>query len=157
MDRLLDYYIFVVMFDAVDCYKKNYLMTTKDGVKWHIGAYDLDTTFGNQWQGTSYYKPTWRNFAWYASESALFNVIYTHHKKELKDRYMLRKFDKWSEENVFITLYNYAVQIPKIYFDEEVKLWKSLPGTNTNDLNQMLNFHRMKINHLDKEVSSWTV
>ena len=155
MDRLLDYYVFVVMFDAVDCYKKNYLMTTKDGVKWHIGAYDLDTTFGNQWQGVSYYKPTWRNFAWYASESALFNVIYTHHKNELKARYNLRKNDKWSEENLFITLYNYAVQIPKIYFDEEVKLWKSLPGTNTNDISEIMNFHRLKIKHLDNEIKNW--
>lgn len=155
MDRLLDYYVFVVMFDAVDCYKKNYLMTTKDGVKWYIGAYDLDTTFGNQWQGVSYYKPTWRNFAWYASESALFNIIYTHHKNELKARYNLRKYDKWSEENLFITLYNYAVQIPKIYFDEELKLWKSLPGTNTNNISEILDFHRMKIKHLDNEIKNW--
>ena len=155
MDRLLDYYIFVVMLDAFDCFKKNYLMVTKDGVKWHLGAYDLDTIWGNHWQGSSYYKPTWRNFEWYASQSALFNIIYTHHRDELKSRFNLRKADKWSEANVFITLYNYAVQIPKIYFDEEVKIWKDLPGTYTNDIGEILNFHRMKINHLTNEVNGW--
>lgn len=156
MDRLLDYYIFVTMFDAYDCYKKNYLMTTKDGIKWHIGAYDLDTIWGNHWQGSSYYKPTWRNFSWYASESELFNIIYTNHKSELKARYNLRRADKWSEDNLFITLYNYAVQIPKIYFDEDMKLWKNLPGTYTNNLSEILSFYSMKLKVLDNEVSTWS-
>lgn len=154
MDRLLDYYIFVTMLDAYDCFKKNYLLTTKDGTKWHIGAYDLDTIWGNYWTGTGYCKPTWYNFEYYASQSALFNVIYTHHKTELVNRYRLRRADKWSEYSMFHTLYNYAAQIPKIYFDEEVKIWKTIPGTNTNNLAQIMDYYRMKLQVLDNEINA---
>ncbi|MBR0070540.1 MAG: CotH kinase family protein, partial [Synergistaceae bacterium] len=46
-----DYMIFSDVVKNSDGFGKNWQWFTYDGVKWYVGAYDLDMSFGGHWQG----------------------------------------------------------------------------------------------------------
>lgn len=149
-----DYFVFVTMLNAEDCINKNYLLVTQDGVKWQISAYDLDSIWGNHWSGKSYYKASYYKFADYAKRTKLFECIYNNNPTNLISRYRALRKGTLSEANVFMVLSNYLAQIPKVYFDEEVKVWKGIPGTHTNNLNQIMEHYRIKCAVLDAEIDA---
>ena len=152
IDSAIDYYIFACLISHTDGRAKNFLLHTFDGVKWGFTAYDMDTVFGNHFDGTAYYKadvsPT---FSYYVV-SKIMNLIYKYDKERLKARYKKIRQTVFSEDNVSYMFYNYLVNIPKALFDEEVKIWNSLPGTQTNNINQILNNFRLRCELLDNEI-----
>lgn len=154
IDSAIDYYIFACLISHTDGRAKNFLLHTFDGVKWAFTAYDMDTVFGNHFDGTAYYKadvsPT---FSYYVV-SGIMNLIYKYDKERLKQRYMKMRETVFSEDNVSYMFYNYLVNIPKALFDEEVKLWTSLPGTQTNNITQILNNFRLRCELLDNEIKN---
>lgn len=154
IDSAIDYYIFACLTSHTDGRAKNFLLHTFDGVKWGFTAYDMDTVFGNHFDGTAYYKadvsPT---FSYYVI-SKIMNLIYKYDKERLKQRYMKMRKSVFSEDNVSYMFYNYLVNIPKALFDEEVKLWSTLPGTQTNNITQILNNFRLRCELLDNEIEN---
>ena len=50
-DNMRDYLIFSDIIDNSDGIGHNCQWTTYDGVKWYVNAYDLDMSFGGDWQG----------------------------------------------------------------------------------------------------------
>ena len=154
IDSAIDYYIFACLISHTDGRAKNFLLHTFDGVKWAFTAYDMDTVFGNHFDGTAYYKadvsPT---FSYYVV-SKIMNLIYKYDKERLKARYKKIRQTVFSEDNVSYMFYNYLVNIPKALFDEEVKIWNSLPGTQTNNINQILNNFRLRCELLDNEIKN---
>lgn len=54
IDSAIDYFIFSCLINNTDGLDKNYLLDTWDGTKWYFTAYDMDGTFGNNWDGKSY-------------------------------------------------------------------------------------------------------
>ena len=155
MDSAIDYYIFACLLTAADGTDKNYILGSYDGVKWFFSAYDLDTTFGNCWDGKSYYDvaagPTFRS---YKSSHRLMHLIYTYDKAALKARYTELRATVLSEANIMNTFYNYLVDIPKALFDEEVKIWPTIPGTHTNNLTQIINYYMMRCKVMDAEIEA---
>ena len=154
IDSAIDYYIYTCLISHTDGRAKNFLLHTFDGVKWGFTAYDMDTVFGNHFDGTAYYKadvsPT---FSYYVV-SKIMNLIYKYDKERLKARYNKIRQTVFSEDNVSYMFYNYLVNIPKALFDEEVKIWNSLPGTQTNNINQILNNFRLRCELLDNEIKN---
>lgn len=150
----LDYFIFVTLLNADDCTNKNYLMVTQDGAKWQISPYNLDSIFGNGVDGKSYYNAKYFKFSDYAPRNKLFNCIYTNNARALITRYHALRNGVLSEANVFNVVSNYLAQIPKAHFDAEVKVWKGIPGTHTNNLNQIMEHYRIKCATLDSEIDA---
>lgn len=154
IDSAIDYYIFACLISHTDGRAKNFLLHTFDGVKWAFTAYDMDTVFGNHFDGTAYYKadvsPT---FSYYVV-SKIMNLIYKYDKERLKQRYEQIRRTVFSEDNVSYMFYNYLVNIPKALFDEEVKIWASLPGTQTNNISQILYNFRLRCELLDNEIKN---
>lgn len=155
IDSAVDYFIFTCLMCGADATDKNYLLGTFDGVKWFFSAYDLDTTFGNVWHGKSYYNvsanPTFKS---YNNLHRVMHLIYTYDKDRLKIRYTELRKTVLSESNVLDVLSNFMVNIPKALKDEEVKLWSGLPGTDTNNLSQIMNFYKLRCKVLDKEIEN---
>lgn len=58
LDSAVDYFIITSMFALTDNLDKNYILMTFDGVKWAFSEYDLDTAFGNCWNGKVFLFPT---------------------------------------------------------------------------------------------------
>lgn len=155
IDSAVDLYIFNCLLCAPDCVGRNYLLGTFDGVKWFFSSYDLDTTFGNHWKGNSYYlvndRPTFKSYNDY---HRVMHLIYKYDKERLKTRYKELRSTVLSEKNVLDTFAGFMVNIPKGLKDEEVKIWSTLPGTDTNNLAQIMNFYRLRCEILDKEIET---
>jgi hypothetical protein len=59
-----------------------------------------------------------------------------------------------SEENVALTFENFMVDIPRAVLNKEVEQWPLIPGTNTNNLTQILDWYRLRVQALDAEIEA---
>lgn len=150
IEKAIVYMIFVARTANYDGITKNYLLMTTDGGKWHMSAYDLDSTFGNNPYGDTYYYPGQYTYARLAETNMIFKRIYEYAPDLLyrwdEKLYML------APSHIGKEFYQYSVKIPKIYFDEEVKIWRELPGTATNNLAQIMSFCSIEDQLLSKEI-----
>lgn len=155
IDSAIDYFIFACLICGIDITDKNYILSSYDGVKWLFNAYDLDSVFGNHYYGTSYYRasssPTFQS---YENMHRVMHLIYTYAPEKLKSRYKELREGVLSEENVLYTFSNFILGIPKACYDEEVKVWKGIAGTSTNNLSQIINYYRLRCLYLDKEIEN---
>lgn len=150
----IDYYIFTCFVQGTDIYSKNYLLGTYDGTKWFFSAYDLDTTFGNDWTGKKYGKYTTLSFANLASNHNLMGIILEHKKTELVARYKELREDILSEGNLLYLLSNFICGIPHAVYEMESVIWPQIPGTMTNNISQIMNHMRLRLAWLDAEIDS---
>ena len=155
IEFFIQYYVYVALLSAYDCITKNYLLFTVDGTKWQISAYDLDSTFGLETDGASFFNVNHKSYAKLAESNMLFRKIYDYAKDRLKAWH--NQFVSTNIGNRYVTqeFYNYCKDIPKVYFDEEIKRWTSLPSTNTSNLDQITNYYRLRLEFLQSEVDSW--
>ena len=156
VDSAIDYMIFAVLLGGMDIWDKNYLLSTFDGTKWFFSVYDLDTTFGNHWTGASYYNvetnPTFSQITKINSGNRLFYLINKYDKAKLKARFQEIVDGPMSERTVMNVFSNFMSPIPKALKDYEVKLWPKLPGTDTNDLAQITNWYRLRLEYAKEEI-----
>ena len=153
IDSAIDYLLFVSLIGGTDVWDKNYLLATFDGTKWFMSAYDLDTTFGNHWTGTSYYAPNVEpdyNYLTYWSEQTatnqrLFYLINKYDKDAVITRFNQLLAGPMSEENVLNTISNFMVDIPLVLKMKDAEIWPRLPGTDTSSLAQIINWYRARL------------
>lgn len=150
----IDYYIFTCFVEGTDIYSKNYLLATYDGTKWFFSAYDLDTTFGNQWTGKGYNKQDILSFSQLGDIHKLMGLILANNKDELVSRYNELRANILSEGNLLYLLTNFTCSIPKAAFDTESVIWPEIPGTATNNISQIMEHMRLRLAWLDAEVES---
>lgn len=150
----IDYYIFECFVNGLDIYDKNYLLATYDGVKWFFSAYDLDTTYGNHWAGKEYYTHKQMSFADVARSHKLMNWILTNKKAELISRYKELRNDILSESNLLLKFSNFICQIPQAAYAMESVIWPMMPGTMTNNISQIMNHMRLRLEWLDAEIDN---
>ena len=155
IESAVDYFIITCMFALTDNLDKNYILMTFDGVKWAFSEYDLDTAFGNRWDGKTYYNPsTVTTLKGFAGTHKLMEILYKYYKDKIKARYAALRKNVLSEGNVQTVVSNFLVDIPKGLLDQEVVLWPKIPGTNTNNMSQILNWYRLKCIAMDAEVDA---
>lgn len=155
IEFFIQYYVYVALLSAYDCITKNYLLFTVDGTKWQISAYDLDSTFGLETNGASFFNVNHKSYAKLADSNMLFRKIYDYAKDRLKAWHNQFVSTIIGNRHVTQEFYNYCKDIPKVYFDEEIKRWTSLPSTNTSNLDQITNYYRLRLEFLQSEVDSW--
>jgi hypothetical protein len=154
IDSAIEYIIFQSLILGAD-WCKNQIMLTKDGEKLVFSAYDLDTTFGNYWDGTSYYKndyqPTFETWE-YIGTHVLFSRIIQFDKQRVVEKYNELRNTILSEENILFMFTNYMVNIPYSILAEDWKLWKTIPGTISNNLSQIVKQFELRSKLLDKQI-----
>lgn len=155
IDSVIDYYIFNCIINNTDGTDKNFLLDTWDGVKWYFAAYDMDGTFGNNWNGKSYLSVKGGvNFASFDGISRLMHIMRTYNKDALIERYNSLRAGVLNDEQLTDTVMNYIVNIPKAMFDYEAVRWPERPGTYTNNYNQIINYLNLRCKVLDKEIAA---
>ena len=158
-ESAIDYYIFTVLLRGDDMVGKNYLLNTYDGTKWFFGAYDMDSTYGLHWNGGSFLPATTgttvaSSFAYMANAHRLFELIKTYKKVELKARYAELRAGVMSEDNVGMEFRNFAGQISRPLLDEDNRRWTSIPNTNCNNVQQILDWYRLRCIAIDAEINA---
>lgn len=155
---MIDDMIFVTMFDAHDNSDKNYTLSTKNGVRWFIGQYDMDAILGN-WYDGSYYRPAtdWlRNFYWWSGHNRAAYLIYTYKRAELKARYLELRAGVLSNDNLITTITNYVTQIPDNVYRADRERWPLLPNTSMSTVARAADWYCRRAAYIDKEVNGWT-
>ena len=151
----IDYYIFSALIRNTDGISKNYLLSTYDGVKWFFGAYDMDTVFGNVWNGNAFASPAeGGTFEDIAVENHLFRLIKTHKTAELKQRYEELRATTFSEANIISMFMSFAGQIPRALMDEECRKWPTIPFTSVHTIDSIVNWYRIRCAVIDAEAEA---
>lgn len=154
-DSAIDYFIHTVLTAGYDGVHRNYILFTHDGVKWGFSAYDMDLVFGSTNSGTYFRNadctPTFISMSEY---SKLFELIWTYMRPQLRTRYKEIRENIMSELNVATEFYNFTCEIPKPLFNDDVKLWKTIPSSASNNIEQILNFYRMRIAYVDQWIEN---
>lgn len=155
VDSAIDYYIFNCLVNNEDGTDKNFLLDTWDGEKWYFAAYDMDGTFGNKWDGTSYrLANAGVTFTEYSNDSRIMHIIYSHFKNMLIARYTELRGSVLSEYALDNSFLNYGANIPKASYDYESLIWPNRPATHTNTISQILSFISLRCKYLDQELLS---
>ncbi len=154
MTSAVDYYIQTVYEKASDGLDKNYLLVTFDGVKWYFSAYDRDTTYGLQWDGSTIVNAGGSvRFADYAKKHRLMEIIYTTGKQGLVSRATELRKGALSEINVCDVFSKFAAKIPDELLMQNCRRWPLLRSTSISNVAQILNWYRLRCIYIDAELN----
>lgn len=147
----IDYMLFVSVICGNDMIGKNYILVTYDGVKWFFSAYDMDTTYGLEWDGSKFNSafspPLVSN-----TGHRLFELLATHKKDVLKARYKELRETILSEDNVALAFENFAKNIPTPIYNEDIRKWATIPSNSVNSISQIRDWYRRRVAVVDKDV-----
>ena len=148
----IDFCCYACLIGGYDLMVKNYLLVTLDGTKWYFSAYDLDSTFGLYWRGDSYYNPRTCHPQpdSYALKHKLMELICKYKKDELKERYAYLRENVMSICDVHTAFYNFTANIPAVALDADWKKWQTIPNTSGNNIAQIMDWYRSRVDVLDK-------
>ncbi len=155
IDSAIDYFLFSCLINNTDGLDKNFLLDTWDGVKWYFVAYDMDGTFGNNWDGKSYIPADGgATFSYYANRSRLMDVLVANAKALIKERWQELRSSVLSVSSFADLVWNYAVNIPESAFNYEVLRWPGIIGSRTNNHEQILYYYMLRSSILDTEINN---
>lgn len=154
-DSAIDYYILVCVLCGGDMVDKNYLLTTFDGTKWHFTAYDMDSTYGLEWNGSKLNRPVTNiNFVSCAATNRVFELIKRFKTNALKARYSNLRADILSESRIVQTVENFVWAIPSPILTEDVKRYPTVPGSAVNTVDQIARWVRQRLETCDAWVNA---
>jgi hypothetical protein len=153
INSVVDYILFSTLCCHHDGAVKNIILATYDGVKWFASAYDMDSIYGNQYNGEYYLHPleapyvdTMHSFR--GGDNKLFSVITKYCRNYFDNRVWDVAFSNapftLNKRRLYEYAYNISVKFPKVLVDEDYRLWPSRPGTLTNNVNQILSFFNLR-------------
>ena len=156
VESVIDYFIFVNCVGAHDNLARNILYGSYDGQKWFMSAYDLDTTFGVDPYGTTWFETVndRNQFAEAAAIHRLCHLACKYSTAKFVARYKELRAGVLSDDHVWYELSRFAVDIPENGYRQDREKWPTMPGTSTSNMYQYMEFYRMHCAHLDKEVAA---
>ena len=125
-ENLIDYMIVSDLIKNSDGFNKNWQWFTYDGIKWWVGLYDCDMSFGGHFQGNQITNVLTNHLN--ASTNMPNGYIVKYYAAELNARYKYLA-DKGiaSADNIFSLLQDWCMRIGTDFFKEEYKKWADSP------------------------------
>lgn len=156
LDSAIDYLIFVALCKGDDMTDKNYLLVTKDGVKWFFGVYDMDSTFGLNWDGQflTYATSIDASITSYAALHKVMELIVTYKKDALKTRYTQIIGGVMGMDGVATTIGNFAGRIPSEVTSMERKKWPTIPMTGSNAVSQIIEWYQRRMEFIKTQIDA---
>jgi hypothetical protein len=136
---------------------KNTLLATYDGVKWYFSAYDMDTTYGLEFDGSGLVRAVTAShttFETIAESHRVFELIKRFKTNELKARYNELRANALSESRICNYFENYAWDISSPLLVEEVKKWPSVRGSSVNGIDQICRWVRQRLEVTDEWINA---
>ncbi len=160
LDSAIDYYIFTTLIGAFDAYGKNYLLATFDGNKWFFSAYDMDTTFGINYDGSAFVVPDMPGTGTlleYGENHLIMGLILKYKRDALIQRYWDLRETVLSEENVIGTMRSVMEGVPREMFDADKRIWETIPSTDKSNITQIEEWYKRRVVLMDEQVRSLTI
>lgn len=121
-----DYLIFSDIIKNSDGFGKNWQWTTYDGVKWYVNAYDLDMSYGGDWQGRYITAPLTDHIT--TSTAIPTGYIPLLYNTELEARYAeLREAGIIDVEHIASKLKDWCGRIGTGNYELEYEKWPNSP------------------------------
>ena len=141
LEACIDYYIYAFVMCHLDGLGKNMLMATYDGTKWFPSMYDMDSTWGLYFDGSSFvsYAYLFPN-EYQCSNSLLWERLYKNYSQEIYDRFMELKKGPLSIGNLMARFESFTNTIPEKYYLEEAVLWPDIPNSEKDQSEQIKEF-----------------
>ena len=126
VENLIDYIIVSDLIKNSDGFSKNWQWFTYDGVKWWVGLYDCDMSFGAHSQGNQITEVLSTHLN--SSMNMPNGYIVKYYATELNTRYkQLADLGIASTNNIFGLLQDWCISIGTDFFKEEYKKWADSP------------------------------
>ncbi|MCF8596200.1 CotH kinase family protein [Klebsiella sp. 2019SCSN059] len=153
-NNAIDFYLLLAVIGATDLWAndntKNVQFITWDGVKWFFMPYDLDTTYGLKFEGTtiSYLPDTVpgtdrsANLFWMKVRNAYGNSV--------NQRYAdLRNQGIFSPDNLYFLLKQFQSKYSPDLVKADVAKWPTQPSLNVTSIDQILTWFKARLAYLD--------
>lgn len=127
IDNLIDYIIVSDIIRNKDGFGKNWQWFTYDGIKWWVGLYDCDISFGaDNSQGNKSAVPLNAHLS--SSKNNPMGFIVSYYNSELESRYKeLSDNGVITSSNIFSFIKDWTMRIGTNFFEEEYKKWSDSP------------------------------
>lgn len=123
-ENMIDYMILSDLIYNYDGFSKNWQWFTYDGVKWWVGLYDTDMSFG----GDIYYIRKVPTTHVNTSIGRPNGYVVEYYSSEMENRYSeLAKLGIISYEHIFSMLKDWTMRIGTSFYKEEYKKWYFCP------------------------------
>lgn len=161
IESAIDYLLFLYFTTGQDNCSKNTIWATFDGETWITSVYDLDSTWGLYWDGTSLMSPSsvmpkkekdgsFSSQTW----SRIWEHIFQNFTEEIIARYSELRATVFTPENVEYEFTRFMAQIPDEAFELEYDHYPYIPSRNLTNLNQILRHHKNVLRHMDATFES---
>lgn len=121
VENMIDYIIISDIIKNGDGFSKNWQFFCYDGIKWFVGLYDCDMTFGCEW---SYITDTLTGHL-NSSVDSPHGFIIKYYNDELEKRYKeLMDCGIISPKNIYSLITDWMQRIGTSFFKQEYKKWK---------------------------------
>lgn len=145
----IDYYLHQLVIYGKDGMAKNMLLATYDGVKWRCGAYDMDSTFGLEWNGSKIYDANMDYTSYNDHNGLLWERISTLYADEVSARYRELRDSVYSVANMVTKFERFMDTIGLNLYGEDVDIYPEIPQPETNNIQQIRNFIRNRRHYVD--------
>ena len=147
----IDYFIFQEIILGTDGLAKNMLLATYDMTKWHLSAYDMDSTFDLDWNG--------KILEWYDSYMPYspYNNRYSSLLSYTRENYSNSYVERYTELRKSVLSYSSIIEEFEKYiniFGEDVyiqdtAIYPNIPSVTSNTLKSLRNFVSYRLKCLD--------
>lgn len=130
----IDYYIISQVIYHIDGFRKNWIWTTWDGMRWTPTLYDVDSIFGSHWEGTYVYKNSTKSDILGTKSCMGLNELYAD---DIKNRYAeLRGKGVFTVENIVNLLQSWLDKIGYDNISKEIESYPETPSYRDSGLNE---------------------
>lgn len=158
LESLIDYYIFAYVSCGLDSMGKNQIYCTYDGQKWYASMYDMDSTWGLYWNGSSFVSKEYRCQEDYESMknerkgNLLFERISTLFHEEIVERYEVLRDDVLSINNIICKFEKFTDLISSDLYTEDIEIYTGIPSKTTNNIKQIRTYAKERLEFVDKNI-----
>lgn len=147
-DATINYLIMVEFAKLDDNIAKNMLLVTYDGQIWYPSLYDLDTSWGTKWNGSTTvdYKQVSN-----VMNSRLWKKVIENYSYEIGERYFELRKNILTKENVMNEFNNFYKTVPEDIWTKENERWKNIPGYDYKQIEEFLDVRIPIVDELMKK------
>ena len=155
VDKCIDSMLYSFFICADDNISKNILWATYDGVHWFSSVYDMDGTWGMQWNGNMSFKDANTHLINVLESTTntrynlLWQKLYLYFYDEIVARYWELRETVFTMEHITERFEAFFFQIPDAVRVAEKSKWAT-PSQTVDHLYQILEYAKLRIEKMDK-------
>lgn len=164
LESLLDYHLFGLVSCGLDAYGKNQIYGTYDNLKWFASMYDMDSTWGLYWDGSSFVASDYPRTSYEDFKNNNGNLLYIRLEqlfwRELQERWAELKTGALSIENIIHRFEQFMDIAPADLVKEDYAAttgggkFTGIPSKTTNHIQQIRAFALARLAWVDEYVAA---